>query len=156
IWSQREVTVTRSTVSNNSANDGGGISNNDTVVIVTSTISANTATGDGGGIFLDGSGPLMSVISSTISGNSAGGGGGGIARRPSASAASITLRNSIVAGNTDQGNGSNPDFSPDSNVTAQFSLIGNNNGSGIPVPIGGPGPSGNLVGTSISPFDPKL
>ena len=69
------VTVINSTISGNSAQGGGGISNEYGVVsIVNSTISGNLAT-DGGGAVFNYAGALQ-IANSTISGNSAGSGGG--------------------------------------------------------------------------------
>jgi len=71
------VTITRSTVSGNSAGTrGGGIFNdaNGTVTITDSTISGNRSDG-GGGIFNNFSGQLT-IANSTISGNTANVGGG--------------------------------------------------------------------------------
>ena len=91
------VTVVDSTVSGNSAESGGGgIFGFDarSLNLVNSTISGNSATGDdaqGGGISTDSTAILDNV---TISGNSVKDAeGGGI------KASSLTLRNSIVAGN---------------------------------------------------------
>jgi predicted outer membrane repeat protein len=70
------LTVMTSTISGNSASVlGGGIYNsyNGTLTVVASTISGNSATDDGGGIESDG---VLTVKNSTISGNQAHNGGG--------------------------------------------------------------------------------
>ncbi|MGC1309913.1 MAG: CHAT domain-containing protein [Phormidesmis sp.] len=78
---------------------GGGIAveGSQTLTIERSTISNNRAGADGGGLALlfEGNAALNNV---TVSNNSAGSGGGGIVA--SASLGSISLQNSIVAGNT--------------------------------------------------------
>ncbi|HXQ01623.1 MAG TPA: choice-of-anchor Q domain-containing protein, partial [Candidatus Udaeobacter sp.] len=69
------VTVSNSTISGNSAQGGGGISNEYGLIsIVNSTISGNSAQDAGGGISnYDG---LVQIANSTLSGNSAAAGGG--------------------------------------------------------------------------------
>jgi hypothetical protein len=76
-------TLLRSTVAGNHAANGGGLSipNSPTgrIEIVASTISANTAITDGGGIYVPWAsfgGPIVTVRNSTLSGNSAGRQGG--------------------------------------------------------------------------------
>ena len=103
-----EVTVSNSTFTDNVAQSGrgGGIVITETgtnISILSSTISGNTASGNGAGIAFQGSG---SIINSTIANNSSGatvdggfvplGNGGGLylAR------GSITVANSTIAGNS--------------------------------------------------------
>ncbi|MCA9139550.1 MAG: right-handed parallel beta-helix repeat-containing protein, partial [Planctomycetales bacterium] len=116
IFSERNLTIERSTISNNSAtSSGGGIFVRGSGLIIDSTIDHNTAQGNGGGIINQGT---ITIINSTISNNEAdsgagaienlfsntiltnstvafnqGGDVGGIAR------GTITLHNSIVAHN---------------------------------------------------------
>jgi uncharacterized repeat protein (TIGR01451 family) len=124
------VTLSDCVISGNTAVNGGGITNDDTVnnslVLVRTTVSDNTASTDGAGIvFAPGTGSLtltgcivrdnaagrenggilavadlqsdLTITDSTISGNSAPGGiGGGITW----SAGTFTLANSTVSGNT--------------------------------------------------------
>ncbi len=111
------LTITSSVITGNStANRGGGIYHNSAVIsgtslsITDSTISNNTAnsdnntTGDGGGLFLTGTGS-GSISGSTISGNSVGGtssagdGGGIDVSLP------LTLTNSTISGNSSVRNG---------------------------------------------------
>ncbi len=113
------LTVTNSTISGNIAvnSSGGGILNDGRTNITSSTISGNTAAVNGAGLF-DGGGIRTMVTNSTISGNTAIGGGGGITAVNSGTVlvtsstvtnngdagltasvgASITLKNSLVAG----------------------------------------------------------
>ncbi|HVA51251.1 MAG TPA: FG-GAP-like repeat-containing protein, partial [Pirellulales bacterium] len=66
------LTLTDSTVSNNSATEHGGGIDNDSgaaAAVTASTIVGNSATGDAGGIF-DNTGGSLSVIDSTFTGNS--------------------------------------------------------------------------------------
>jgi hypothetical protein len=119
-----KMTLDSSTVSGNSATSSaiGGI-NNDcsgggedtdhfiaTLVLINSTVSGNTAATDGAGIFnqsvhLRGcDGADVTLIHSTVSGNKAGGVGGGVMQDPNNNnPATITLKNSVVAGNTSIG-----------------------------------------------------
>lgn len=95
-----DVTVTSSTISGNSAGfgGGGGIAAGRNVTVTSSTISGNSALGSygsGGGILTSGD---VTVTSSTISGNGASGFGGGIYARGNVTV-TVTITNSIVAGN---------------------------------------------------------
>ncbi|CAK8720013.1 Polymorphic outer membrane protein repeat-containing protein [Candidatus Electrothrix gigas] len=88
------VTLTESVVKENKAdqNGGGGIYNNGTLVMISSTVSGNTADYTGGGIYNNGT---LVMISSTVSGNSASTNGGGILN----DGGTVTLSNSTVSGN---------------------------------------------------------
>ena len=84
-------------VNGNAIGDGGGINNtgNGLVTLINSTVSGNTATLNGGGIFGNGS---VTLTNSTVSGNTSNnafGSGGGIFGN-----GSVTLTNSTVSGNT--------------------------------------------------------
>lgn len=77
--------VSGSTLSTNSANDGGGVFDNFSSVttINNSTLSGNTATQGGGGIYNSsndsipgGTEAILTIVDSTLSGNSASSGGG--------------------------------------------------------------------------------
>jgi parallel beta-helix repeat protein len=87
--------LNRSTISGNTAADGGGIYLNlsATLNLDTSTISGNTAT-NGGGIFNNTSG-TVNATSSTIDGNTATGNGGGVYNT-----ATITFTNNTISSNT--------------------------------------------------------
>jgi hypothetical protein len=69
------LSLVRSTVSNNSARDGGGVRNLDTLTVINSTVSSNTVNGTGGGI-RDTQNANMTLNSNIISGNAANSGGG--------------------------------------------------------------------------------
>ena len=93
------LTINGSTISGNTANGsndggdgGGGISHRgSTLTVANSTISGNSTFGGGGGIY----GQAMTITNSTLKGNTAGQYGGGISGN-----ATISLSNTIVAGNT--------------------------------------------------------
>ena len=132
-----DVHLFSSTVNENTTtgtnSDGGGIhTGNGTVSLINSTISGNSTTADsadGGGI----SAESISLANSTITENSAGGVGGGIGSLSE----TLTVINSIIAGNTDDGTA--PDLFVDGAVTqlvAEHSLIGDTTGSGITASTG--------------------
>lgn len=68
-----ELTLVDSRVTGNTAREGGGIDNSGTLVMLTSTVDANTADRKGGGIRNNGVG---TIDNSTIAGNTANQGGG--------------------------------------------------------------------------------
>ena len=122
IWNVRgTVTLNNSTVSANTSSYGGGIYNSEgTMTLNNSTVSNNTSQdGIGGGIANVGTLTLNnSTVSSNTSQNSNFGGiynGYG----------TVTLQNSLLAGNTDAGLG--PDCTGDI-VSSGYNLIGNTTG----------------------------
>jgi|GEM_PF-1120360 len=130
------LTVTNSTISGNSASQGGGIGNFGTTTIMDSTISGNSAS-SGGGVLgaggFQGNGNLT-IINSTISGNSASGNGGGGAL----SVGAFTMTNSTVSGNSvsganGNGGGLNLQQGTGGSVTATVtnSTISGNSASGF-------------------------
>ena len=171
------VNITDSTISGNTASgagpssgtDGGGLdfhssdsATETAVTIINSTVTGNAATGPfaAGGGFNDEGGDFSQFVNSTVADNSATattgkGFGGGIEEGDGND--NISLFNTIVAGNTVSSGGTGPDVDGDltSNranpVISDHSLIRIGDGSGITN-----GTSGNQVGTSASPIDPKL
>lgn len=155
------LTVIDSTISTNGAQSGGGIANTWVTTVINSTIDGNTAT-LGGGIYQD-FGGVLTVRNSTISGNTGYGGGighGGASTRIESSTITrnngtngpggfyfngnhgVTMRNTIVAGNTST-NGSIPDCGGP--FTSQgYNLIGVFNGS---CPLSGD-TTGNVINVS--------
>jgi hypothetical protein len=65
-----------------SAHDGGGILNFGAVTLTGSSLSGNTATGNGGGLANAGTAPAATFTRSPVSGNTALGNGGGIHNSP--------------------------------------------------------------------------
>jgi hypothetical protein len=156
IWSSATLTLNRSTISaNTSTGDAGGIWNGlGTLTLNDSTVSDNTANGSywqsGGGGIYNHSGTLT-LNNSTVSGNWASQAGGGIHDR-----GDLTLCSSTVSDNaSDRGGGIyNADGSP---VTLQNSILaGNTADSTGPDCSGAIGSSGyNLIGdTSGCTFTP--
>ncbi|MFN6465884.1 MAG: DUF4347 domain-containing protein [Nostoc sp. DedVER02] len=97
------LSLTNSTVSNNTASqNGGGIVNSGVLSLTNSTVSGNTTSQNGGGIVNSNAG-ILSLNNSSVSGNTASGSGGGIYNYQSAS---VSLNNSSVSGNSaSQGGG---------------------------------------------------
>jgi streptogramin lyase len=163
------LALNSSTISGNSAGSGGGIYNaaSGTVTVIDSTISGNTANGAaGGGIYSDGSLVLSNATVSANSTVSAGAGGGIYAGATS----TLSLENSIVAGNTSAGlyadldaaNGVTPDSSnvssqdpsPTSLITTSLAALANYGGATqtqIPLP-GSPAICGGVVANISSGF----
>jgi len=162
------VTVRDSSVSGNQAlgggsragaepGTGGGIANGDTLELVRSTVSGNSATGgfgseeesngggQGGGIWNTAS---LAVTDSTVSGNTAGGAqdfgggrGGGIANR---SGGTTTLRNSTVSGNraaagATLGGGQGGGIANTSTLLLLSSTVSNNSADGSTATANGTG-----------------
>ena len=75
--SNATASISGLTIAGGTAASGGGIDNAGMLTLTADTISANMATGSGGGIENEASGTLI-ISDSTISGNTAGGSGGGI------------------------------------------------------------------------------
>ena len=130
------VTLTDSTVNGNSSGKhGGGIyAYSVTVTLDSSTVSGNNSARDGGGIFSYFG--AVTLNSSTVSGNNSGDNGGGISLgsvEHGIAGDRLTLRNSIVAGNSDSGTA--PDVwklgSSANDLIVDYSLIGNTTGSSI-------------------------
>ncbi|MEH2165499.1 MAG: DUF4347 domain-containing protein [Nostoc sp.] len=173
------VSLTNSSVSNNraegisnvgsflkltnssvSGNKEGGISNSyfseqnfdrsSSAILINSTVSDNKATSDGGGIYNN---DTLTLINTTIANNTTDsngdgtGDGGGVFND---SGGTITVGNTIIAGNFDKSTSANiyPDVAGSFNDSGN-NLIGNNTGStGLT--------TSNLVGSSASPINPKL
>ncbi len=117
------LSVTDCTLSQNTAQLGGGIYNDwfATVTITDSTISGNSAQVNGGGIFNQ-ENAMLTLADCTVSGNSAQSDGGGIYN----ASGTATLGNTIVAANTCTGS---PDADISGAATANYCLIGNATGA---------------------------
>ena len=121
------VSITDSTISGNTAQTGGGISEtgNADLTITGSTISSNSATNNGGGI--EAAGSTLSLTNSTIGDNSQTGsptatfGGGGIWNN----GAATSLSHDTIAGNGAQVSGGGIQLAAGS-VSAKNSIVSNN------------------------------
>jgi hypothetical protein len=150
------LTVTNSTLIGNSAASfegtsyGGGIdSNGGTLTVTNCTLSANTSSTYGGGI--SHSGGTVTVNDATLSGNSAGQ-GGGIYRV--SSAGTLTLQNTIVAGNhSDASANSGPDLNGAVNGVSGYNLVGIGDTSLTGISNG---TNQNQIGTTANPINAQL
>ncbi|MGH2685111.1 MAG: choice-of-anchor Q domain-containing protein, partial [Actinomycetota bacterium] len=147
------VTILDSSIHDNHAMFvGGGIAAYSGALSVRdTTISGNSSPDDGGGLYS--SGTTTSLDNVTITGNLADtdqnddGQGGGIARF----GGTVTIRNTIIAGNDDQSPpGSQPDDCFGTVVSEGHNLIGNGEGCTV-TPT-----TGDQIGTAAAPIDPKL
>jgi len=149
------VTITGSTVRDNQAADtGGGIYTNNSLTLTNSTVSGNQAGGNGGGLFnepVSGNAASAMLIATTVSNNTVSGSvssGGGI---NDASGATVTLTDSLVAGNMATGGATAPDLA-NAFTSGGHNLVGVGTGSTGIVD----GTNGDLVGTASAPLDPRL
>ncbi len=127
IYNDGKLTVTDSTLSSDKAVAGGGVYNTHGSASLTNcTLSGNSASGAGGGI--DALSGGLTLTSCTVSNNSAKD-GGGIENTAVGASGTVTLANTIVAGNTLTGSGgSGPDVFGKV-ISLGFNLLGSNSGS---------------------------
>jgi predicted outer membrane repeat protein len=123
------LTLINTTVSDNSAEIGGGICNGGALTIINSTFSGNVARHRGGAI---GNYGTLSITNSTFSGNSSGSSGfaGGILNGGLfQSTGTLAINNSTLGGNTaDEGRGGGIFNVKGSTVVLQNSIVANNAG----------------------------
>lgn len=173
IFSSGTATITGTTLSGNSADSGGAITNGfgGTLAIVNATLSGNTAVSTAGGVYVNGG--TVTAINSTFSGNSAPNGGaarafgtlnltnctvsgnsaqtsgGGIQVASGFLPGTLNLKNSIVAGNFAP---TAPDINGAVTAASTYNLIGQDAGvSGV-----SNGVNHNQVGTAVAPINPRL
>jgi fibronectin-binding autotransporter adhesin len=141
--SKGSATLTSCTLSGNTAQVGAGLSSlGYDLTLTNSTVSGNTASQQGAGVYS--SSGTVKLISCTVSANSAPTGGGLV---NSLNAATVTLTNTIVAGQKSGG-----DIAGALQPASANNLIGNGSGmTGISNES-----DGNQVGTAQAPIDPKL
>jgi len=148
------ATIENSTFRGNVANNGGGIDNQGTLTVTNSTLGENEANLEGGGLRnLGGTATLKNV---TIVGNKvtlAGGqGGGGIFNDP---ASTVTISNSIVAGNEDLVNGAtkNEVVNQGTFTISGKNLVGQNgNLGGFPADPSNIVVPGGVIGVQVGPL----
>jgi len=148
------LTLLNSTVSGNiSVSFGGGFVNTNALTIINGTISGNSSAGQGGGVYNDGAGTLTATNATITnnrsdSDNSGAEQGGGIFRN----AGTVTLKNTIVAGNFRGTGTTRDDVSGAVDASSSFNLIGDGtNMTGITN-----GSNGNQVGSAGSPINALL
>lgn len=126
IYNLGTLTISNSTVSDNSSNViAGGIYNSGILTLNNSTLSGNSSTSGGGGIYNDGT---LTLNNTTFSGNTANDHGGGIYND-----GTLTLNNSTLSDNSARfdGGGIYNNGTLTLNNTTFSSNIVNNNGGGI-------------------------
>ncbi|MFL6373124.1 MAG: choice-of-anchor Q domain-containing protein [Pyrinomonadaceae bacterium] len=141
--------IHNSTFSSNSANGCGAFENDSVLTIANTTISDNTAWGQGGGLCNFGN---LTIRNATIAGNTAATGGGIFQ-----SVNFLNLGNTLIAANTAASNNP-PDihYNSGSLLTAGSNLIGVNTSVGAQFPVGNPNGFGDWVGDQITPLNPML
>lgn len=130
------LTVLNTTIRDNQATFGGGLSTEgtSTAILRNVTIGGNRALEDGGGLSVetDGSVSLSNVTvayNGADSDGSGGGDGGGLFASTSGAGGTLTLRDSLVASNSDAGNEAVDCARLGGTITSQGrNLIGNANG----------------------------
>ncbi|MUG99430.1 hypothetical protein F7734_46945 [Scytonema sp. UIC 10036] len=150
IYNNGILTVSNSTIANNASGTGlvrgggGGIynNNNGSLTVSNSTISNNRTSSRGGGIYNNGT---LTLVFSTVTQNLAANGGGVFNDANGFASA----RNTIIASNLLSTDGVNPDVAG-SFTSFGYNLIGDSTGSS------GFGVTGDIVGTSDHPIDPRL
>ncbi len=158
VYSGGTARIENSTLSGDTASFGGGIfsRNYGTTFVQNSTFSRNYANTNGGAIYSRTlSGGTTTVQNSTVSGNSAHSAGGG-AYFHTYGGGTTKLTSSIIAANTSVT--SSPDDQNLGTLTATFSLIGDNTGSGLSESQTPDPTTHNLVGNPAGAgiIDPKL
>ena len=122
------VNVTDSTFAGNQANRGGAIASGGELNIDSSTLSGNTATGDGGGaLYIFGTTDTTNITNSTISGNSARF-GGAIATYYG----TLDISHSTITGNTDTSvDGSGGLYLYEAVTSLSHTIVSGNSGPGV-------------------------
>jgi len=90
------VAISDLTISGGSATDGGGIINKEQLTLTGSSISGNTATNNGAGVY-NYDGATLSIAGSTVSGNTATYNGGGVS---SYNSGTLSINSSTFSGNS--------------------------------------------------------
>ncbi|NOZ39392.1 MAG: hypothetical protein GXP24_04100 [Planctomycetes bacterium] len=164
------LTLNGTTVVQNSSEasgfNGGGIYSQTNLTgtqktsVINSTVSGNTATLRGGGVF--NAGGLLEIKYSTITNNSVPyfGNGGGVASLGNASTTRTDVRSSIIAGNFSTADLINPNSDVESvaGLTNSFVSLGYNViGKGLPLALGAfnqIGDQANIVDPGLGPLTP--
>lgn len=121
-----DVTISDLTVTGGNDSIGGGIVDFDENLTLDGvTITGNTASGDGGGLWADGFNMTLTIRDSTISGNTAGSDGGGIYVEDTGGP--LLIQRTVVTGNDAADDGGGIYFyDPDNDVTVEDSTISGN------------------------------
>ncbi len=126
-----DVSISGLTITGGNDQIGAGIFNaNENLTLDSVTITSNTATNGGGGIWASGNpeAPVMdlTILNSTISGNTAGTSGGGIYIGDTGGP--LLIQNTVISGNTATGGagGGVYLYAPDNNTTIENSTLSGN------------------------------
>ncbi len=124
------VTISGLTLTGGNANIGAGMVNFDEDLTLDGvTITGNTSTGDGGGLWADGFSMDLTIRNSIISGNTSGNDGGGIYIEDTSGP--LLIQNTQIISNTASGDGGGIYFyDPDDPVTIEASTISGNSAVG--------------------------
>jgi hypothetical protein len=123
------VEISGLTITGGNASIGAGLVNFDEDLVLDNVVvSGNTATGDGGGLWLDGPNMDVTIRNSTISGNNAADEGGGIYSEDNGGPLLIT--DSRITGNTAANGGGVYFYDPDNDITIQRTTISGNTATG--------------------------
>lgn len=125
-----DVIISGLTITGGSANIGAGVVNFDeNLTLDQVTITGNTSTGDGAGLWADGFNMNLTIRDSTISGNASGDDGGGIYVEDTGGL--LLIQRTTITGNDAAGSGGGIYFyDPDNDVTVEDSTISGNSAGG--------------------------
>jgi CSLREA domain-containing protein len=154
ITNAHKLTLIDSTLSGNRAITGGAmnVGAQSTAILQDVTISGNSATVDAGGLTSDGTTQLLNSTVTNNAANSDGdfiGGGGGLER----TGGTLSIKNTIMAGNRDAGQGTNEPECDDASGTPTSqgnNLIGSL--AGCETYAAGPGDQVNVTATGLLPL----
>lgn len=145
------TTITGSTFNNNTGSYGGALHTEwgqGSISLTNSTFSGNHAAVSGGALDITRGDDTVTLANVTLSGNgvttTASAGGGGI----NSVSTSFTVRNSLIAGNTDAGTAA-PDC-VGSFISQGYNLLGDATGCSFTAT------AGDLLGSAGAPIDPRL
>ena len=120
--SLHQLTITGSTITGNTAAQGGGVfTRYGTATVESTTISGNTATDRSGGVSLFGGFGGLSIDQSTITGNTATNSGAGVDKR--SYSGTLAINNTILSGNALAGGAAN-DLQGGGNLSGQYNVLG--------------------------------
>lgn len=143
VYNQGTLTLVNSVVrGNTTAADGGGLASDGALTLVDSTVSGNTAGGSGGGIDSQGA---LTLANSTLSGNTASAGGG------LANGGTTTLNGVTVSRNSASGGSGGGLLNPaGKSISLRNSLVAGNSGAAAPDCAGSLTSQGhNLIGKTV-------
>lgn len=126
-----DITISGLTITGGNATTGAGVIDFDENLILDNvTITGNTATGDGAGLWADGFNMNLTVRDSTLTGNTSADDGGGIYVEDTGGP--LLIQRTVITGNNAAGSGGGIYFyDPDGDVTLEDSTISGNTATGL-------------------------